>query len=184
MALINRVSRLFKADFHAVLDQIEEPELLLKQAIRDMEDDLAATEQRILLCAHDQEALLSRLTELEQSIAGFNEQLDLCFESGKDDLAKNLIRKKLESGRILKRLSARQASDDKYLAEQRVLLDENRATLEGLRQKAELFAKRAPTHYDSPSEFDDIAWIARELAIADDEVEVAYLQEKSKRSTS
>ena len=44
MALINRISRLFKADFHAVLDHIEEPEALLKQAIRDMEDDLAKTE--------------------------------------------------------------------------------------------------------------------------------------------
>ncbi|RLA35148.1 MAG: hypothetical protein DRR11_01080, partial [Gammaproteobacteria bacterium] len=56
MALINRISRLFKADFHAVLDQIEEPEQLLKQAIRDMEDELATTEQSIILCAHDQEA--------------------------------------------------------------------------------------------------------------------------------
>ncbi len=184
MALINRVSRLFKADFHAVLDQIEEPELLLKQAIRDMEDDLAATEQRILLCAHDQDALQSRVTELEQSIAEFDEQLDLCFESGKDDLAKNLIRKKLESGRILKRLTTRQASDGKYLAEQRVLLDENRTTLDGLRQKAELFAQRTPTQYESPSEFDDIGWIARDLEVADDEVEVAYLQEKSKRCAS
>ena len=36
MALINRISRLFQADFHAVLDQIEEPEQILKQAIRDM----------------------------------------------------------------------------------------------------------------------------------------------------
>ena len=50
MALINRISRLFKADFHAVLDHIEEPEALLKQAIRDMEDDLAKTKQRINLC--------------------------------------------------------------------------------------------------------------------------------------
>ena len=184
MALINRVSRLFKADFHAVLDKIEEPELLLKQAVRDMEDNLAATEQRVLLCSHDQDALLSRVTELEQSIAEFDEQLDLCFESGKDDLAKNLIRKKLESGRILKRLSVRQASDDKYLAEQRVLLDENRTTLESLRQKAELFAQRTPAQDNSPSEFDDIAWIATELTVADDEVEVAYLHEKSKRGES
>ena len=184
MALINRVSRLFKADFHAVLDKIEEPELLLKQAVRDMEDDLAATEQRVLLCSHDQDALLSRVTELEQSIAEFDEQLDLCFESGKDELAKSLIRKKLESGRILKRLSVRQASDDKYLAEQRVLLDENRTTLESLRQKAELFAQCTPAQDNSPSEFDDIAWIARELTVADDEVEVAYLHEKSKRGES
>ena len=184
MALINRVSRLFKADFHAVLDQIEEPELLLKQAIRDMEDDLAATEQRILLCAHDQVALLSRKTGLEQSIGEFDEQLDLCFESGKDDLAKNLIRRKLESSRILKQLTARQASDDKYLTEQRALLDENRTTLEGLRQKAELLAQRAPAHCGAPPEFDDVAWIAREMAVSDDEVEVAYLQEKSSRCAS
>ena len=96
MALINRISRLFKADFHAVLDQIEEPAALLKQAIRDMEDDLAGTEQRIALCAHDQQALSVRRKELESAIADFNAQLDLCFKSKKDDLAKGLIKKRLE----------------------------------------------------------------------------------------
>ena len=40
MALISRVSRLFTADVHAVLDRIEEPEVLLKQAIREMEDEV------------------------------------------------------------------------------------------------------------------------------------------------
>ena len=184
MALINRVSRLFKADFHAVLDQIEEPELLLKQAIRDMEDDLAATEQRINLCAHDQEALHVRKSELEISISEFDAQLDLCFESKKDDLAKNLIRKKLEAERLLKRLHAKHAANEKYLAQQRTMLDENKATLEGLRQKAELFAQRTPAHQGYASEFDDIAWMAREMTVGDEEVEIAYLREKSLRSAS
>ena len=85
MALINRVSRLFKADFHAVLDHIEEPEQLLKQAIRDMEDDLAAAEQRVILCAHDQDALSVRRNELDDTLSEIDEQLDLCFESDKDD---------------------------------------------------------------------------------------------------
>ncbi len=40
MALITRVSRLFQADFHAVLDRIEEPEVLLRQAVREMEEEL------------------------------------------------------------------------------------------------------------------------------------------------
>ena len=65
MALINRVARLFKADFHAVLDQIEEPELLLKQAVREMEDELAESGQRITVCAHDQEALAIRKGEID-----------------------------------------------------------------------------------------------------------------------
>ena len=184
MALINRISRLVKADFHAVLDQIEEPEQLLKQAIRDMEDDLAETEQRINLCIHDQEALAVRRSELEASLAEIDGQLDLCFASGKEDLAKNLIRKKLEAGRFLKRLNTQFSSNEKYLEEQRQALDENRATLESLRQKAELFAQRAPSHPDGGSEFDDIAWMTREMSVGDDEVEIAFLREKSLRGAS
>ena len=46
MALINRMSRLFTADVHAVLDRIEEPEALLKQAIREMEEEVQGAEQR------------------------------------------------------------------------------------------------------------------------------------------
>ena len=189
MALINRLSRLFRADFHAVLDQIEEPEALLKQAIRDMEDDLANTEQRIKLCAHDQDALSRRKDELGNSIAETDAQLDLCFESGKDDLARGLIRKKLEAERLLKRLLAKHEANARYLAEQQDLLNENGATLESLRQKAELFAQRVSVQADSvqadsSSEFDDIAWMARDMSIGDDEVEIAFLREKTTRCPS
>jgi phage shock protein A len=184
MALINRISRLFKADFHAVLDQIEEPEALLKQAIRDMEDDLSSTEQRVALCAHDQEALVIRKSELGDAVADFDAKLDLCFESDKDDLAKNLIRKRLEAERLLKQLNTKHAANAKYLVEQRTMLEQNSAALESLRQKAELFAERAPIQVDGSSKFDDIAWMAREMTVGDDEVEIAYLREKNLRSAS
>jgi len=183
MALINRVSRLFKADFNAVLDQIEEPEQLLKQAIRDMEDELAATNQRISLCAHDQEALGVRRNELRTAIDEYSDQLDLCFESGKDDLAKALIRKKLEADRILKQLVSKFEANERYLDEQRTLLDENRATLNSLQQKAEIISHR-PSASETGSEFDDIGWMSRELRIGDDEIEIAYLREKAQRSAS
>jgi phage shock protein A len=184
MALINRISRLFKADFHAILDQIEEPQQVLKQAIRDMEDDLAATEQRINLCAYDQETLSVRKSGLDNALAEIDGQLDLCFESEKDHLAKTLVRKKLEAARLLKRLGAKHAANEKYLADQEAMLDENRTTLEGLRQKAELFAQRRPAPSGDSPEFDDIAWMARETTIGDDEVEVAFLREKSLRGAS
>ena len=184
MALINRISRLFKADFNAVLDQIEEPEALLKQAIRDMEDDLASTEQRIKLCVHDQEALSQRRGEMKSSIADYEAQLDLCFESGKDELARNIIRKKLETARLLKRLDAKHAANADTLKEQQATLEQNSATLESLRQKAELFAQRPPAHADGDSEFNDIAWMAREMNVSDDEVEIAYLREQNLRSAS
>ncbi|MCH8336112.1 MAG: PspA/IM30 family protein [Proteobacteria bacterium] len=184
MALINRISRLVKADFHAVLDQIEEPGQLLKQAIREMEDDLAEAEQRIILCAQDQESLAVRRSELDATIVEIDSQLDLCFESEKEDLAKSLIRKKLEAERLLKRLSSSFAANGKYLEEQRATLDDNRATLQSLQQKAELFAQREPSQRAGALEFDDIACMAREMNVGEDEVEIAFLREKNARSAS
>lgn len=184
MALINRISRLVKADFHAVLDQVEEPEQLLKQAIRDMEDELAETERRIKLRAHDQQALTGRKRELEAKMAEIDAQLDLCFKSKKEELAKNQVRKKLEAERLLKRVSARIDENESYLDEQRTALDENRATLDGLRQKAELFAQRAPSPANGASQIGESAWMARELNVSDDDVEIAFLREKGARSAS
>ncbi len=184
MALINRIARLFKADFHAVLDQIEEPEAVLKQAIRDMEDELAATEQRIALREHDQEALAARQKDLKGVIADIDAELDLCFESKKDDLARSQIRKKLEAERLLKRLTTTFEANRQYLDEQRSAVEENTRTLESLRQKAELITHRIPAGSDSGSDFDDVAWMARELDVSDDEIEIAYLREKNVRSAS
>ena len=183
MALINRVSRLFKADFNAVLDQIEEPEQVLRQAIRDMEDDLAANEQRAAVYAHEQKVLGVRRGELKSALDEYNDQLDLCFESGKDDLARSLIRKKLEAERILKKLISKLEANEEFLGEQRKLLEDNRSTLESLRQKAELISHR-PSTSGPDSDFDDSGWMSREFRIGDDEIEIAYLREKAARSAS
>jgi phage shock protein A len=148
-----------------------------------MEDELAANEQRIAICAHDQKTLGVRRNELQTTLHEYNDQLDLCFDSGKDDLAKSLIRKKLEAGRILKQIVSSLDANEGFLADQRNLHEENRTTLESLRQKAELISHR-PSTSGSGSDFEDIGWMSREFRIGDDEIEIAYLREKAARSAS
>ena len=183
MALVNRIARLFKADFHAVLDQLEEPEQVLKQAVRDMEDELAAADQRIAVLAHEREALAARIGELEAALADTGQQLDLCFRSGRHELAKKMLRRKLESERLLKHLGAsRDALARQHEAERR-LVDENGAALTSLRQKAELFARRDPAPAGNGG-YADAAWTVRQVAVSDEEVEIAYLREQELRSAS
>lgn len=183
MALINRVARLFQADFNAVLDHIEEPEQLLKQAIRDMEDELAATQRRVAAGVHEQGALRARRQDVVTSVLPFEEQLDLCFKSGKDDLARSIIRRKLEAESLVRRLDVKLTANARFLEQQQKLLDENRATLDSLRQKAELIVSCATA--DEPGcVFDDVAHLTRELRVGDDEVEIAFLREKTGRSKS
>ena len=184
MALINRIARLFKADFHALMDQIEEPEALLKQAIRDMEDDLAATEQNIAQRSYDQDALAARQKDLRDAITTVDAELDLCFESKKDELARSQIRKKLEAERLLKRLTTTFDANRQFLDEQRAKVEENTSALESLRQKADIIAHRASVTSEASSDFADVAWMAKDLHVSDDEIEIAYLREKSARGAS
>ncbi len=184
MALINRVARLFRADFNAVLDRIEEPAELLRQAIRDMEDELAAAEQRIQARAHDQDALDQRRSELVAKLGEIEEELDLCFAQNKESLARSLVRRKLEAERLVKRLDSKLTANGRALELQQARVEENRATLEGLQQKAEVFAQREPSESGAGSEFDDLAWMARELSVTDDEIDVAFLREQQARSAS
>lgn len=183
MALINRVSQLFRADMNAVLDHIEEPEQLLKQAVRDMEDELAASERRIAARAQEHEALAARRQDVVTAAGELDEQLDLCFRAGKDDLARGIIRRKLENARLLKRLESAITANDRNLERERKLLDENRATLEGLRQKAEMFVSQGPTS-DCGTAGSDFARLSAELRVDDEEVEIAFLREKSAREAS
>ena len=178
MALITRVSRLFQADFHAVLDRIEEPEVLLRQAVREMEEELARDEQRSKIMNHEQGQLTARENDLEQSLHEIEEQLDVCFDTGNDDLARACVKRKLEVQRCCKSLSRKRQALQKTLDDIDTRLRENRARLESMRQKAELLAE------ESTCERPVDNWTLPDISVRDEDVEVAFLREKQHRRQS
>jgi phage shock protein A len=184
MALITRISRLFKADFHAVLDQVEEPRMLLKQAIREMEDGLSETELRQRHTLSERDELKQRQDELEKALSDIEEELDICFESNEADLARELIKRKLQTQRLAKRVSALLRAAEKELIGHQKILQENRATLESMRQKAELIPERLTKNDRGHPAIDDITWSPRELGVSDNDIEIAYLREKKRRVQS
>jgi len=173
MALINRMSRLFTAAVHAVLDRIEEPDVLLKHAIREMEEELARGEQRVRALDHERGALVDRSAKLQKLLGELTEQLDVCFADGNDELARKVVKRRLETERLERQVSERRAVVDKELASRRAALDEQRDQLDVMRQKAELLTS---------SSGDD--WAKSELAVGDADVEVAFLRERQKRRPS
>ena len=178
MALITRVSRLFQADFHAVLDRIEEPEALLRQAVREMEEEQARDEQRSKVLTHEQRQLVTRETELKQSLQEIEAELNTCFAAGNDELARACIRRKLEAQRLGKHLSRKRAAVSETLTELNTRIGENQARLESMRQKAELLAGEVVRAHAT----DD--WRHMDISVRDEDVEVAFLREQQHRSRS
>ena len=177
MALITRVSRLFRADFHAVLDRIEEPDVLLKQAVREMEADIASDEQRAKVLAHEQGQLANRCRDLDESLRRIEDELDVCFASEKDDLARALIKRKLETERLRKVLSQKQEASADDLTALNKRLQQNRSRLNAMQQKVEFLVE------DDNAARDEF-WTVPDVAVRDEDVEVAFLREKQKRSRS
>jgi phage shock protein A len=175
MALITRVSRLFQADFHAVLDRIEEPEAILRQAVREMEEELARDEQRSTMLQQEQRQLLSRETGIEQSLQDIEEELGACFAAGNDDLARACIRRRLEARRLARNLSRKRGEIGEMLDALRTRIRENRSRLESMRQKAELLAGESIRTRTAEN------WNTPEVTVSDEEVEVAFLREKQHR---
>ena len=175
MALINRMSRLFTADVHAVLDRIEEPDALLKHAIREMDEELARSEQRVRALEHERAALAERHRKVQAALVELGEQLDVCFNSGNDELARKVIKRRLETERLERHVVERRAATDQELAQRQTTTAEQREQLDVMRQKAELLAT-------SPTVGDD--WGRPDFAVGDADVEVAFLRERDKRRPS
>ena len=183
MALITRITRLFKADFNAVLDQIEEPEMLLKQAIHDMQDCLSEAEQAQKCRIFKKEELQSSIDEIELTLTRLNSELDVCFDSQKEDLAKDLIRRKLESNRLAERLAKQLSTLDKEIISQQKLITENQTTLLSMRQKADLIVERTSS-MANPDLAASPDWRTRDSTVTDSDIEIAFLQEQKKRAQS
>lgn len=180
MALITRLSRLFTADFHAVLDRIEEPEILLKQALREMDEELARNEQGVKQLEREVASLSDRENAARTTIQKLEQDLDICFESGKEELARAITRRKLETERQLLSIASQQDKTRQALSEAQNLLVKQHARLETTRQKAELLCEQKSPHV--PATADDSHWMAGQFSVTDDEVEVAWLREKQRRN--
>ena len=176
MALITRLRRLFQADMHAVLDALEEPALLLKQSIREMEESIAADEKQIRLWEYECRQLAGKRDRLEKSLDDLEEKCVLCFKSNQDDMARSFIKRKLEAQRATQLLAEKITVLQENKSRLTHQLTEHQAQLTAMKQKAEVFLEEGAvnkTHWENPLS-----------SVRDEDVEVAFLQEKRKWSTS
>jgi phage shock protein A len=178
MALITRLSRLMRADLHAVLDRVEEPEVLLRQALREMREELARDQQRQRLLGRERDQLDARAAELEQALVRSDQELDVCFAAEKDDLARALVKRKLETRELQRRVEGRRHELDASLEQLGQRLDENRSRLEDMQQKAELLSE------PDPEQTSAAPWAQTDTGVRAAEVEVAFLREKQRRARS
>jgi phage shock protein A len=191
MALITRLARLVRADLNAVLDRLEAPELVLAQAVSDMEQ--ALDQERRALAGLDRE--LERLARRDQALADEETRCGTAVRAGlaqdsedgptaaeRDLLVRPLIRRALETARRRTALAGRVAELDAERGRLAQRIEGHAARLEDLRARAALaIPGGAEGTGDDPADprWDrsrDAAWSAPEAPVGDAEVELELLR--------
>jgi phage shock protein A len=178
MTLLTRLTRLFRADVHAVLDSIEEPEVLLRQAIREMEEALENDVRSIRNMEWERQQLTACSTEMNSGLSAIDAEIDLCFAANKETLVRALIRRKLEMQHQLRSVNSKLTNIEEEQSRLNKHVAEKQACLNKIRQQAEMVSaqdkKGAERNFRT----------SPETSIGDEDIEIALLREKQKRGLS
>ncbi|MBK1718511.1 PspA/IM30 family protein [Thiocystis violacea] len=180
MAFITRLSRLMRADLHALLDRLEAPDLVLAQAVRDMEQALDEERRGLVRAEREIERLCEQEAELIRVLDQSNQALDDCLAAGQEELARPVIRRRLETERQAAGLKQRLNGRESDYAARRRRLAEQESRLADLRARAAL---HEPDQETEP-EGGDHSWPGAPSSVRDADVEVALLRAKRQREAS
>ena len=182
MAIITRLSRLLRADLNAMLDRLEAPELVLAQAVREMEQ--AQASEQIRLRRLEQEAARDeqRQAEIEQRLAQHQGALKDCLAAGQDDLARAVLRRKLEAERALARLNQSADENNHARTQCQARLSEQDNRLNDLRARAAVFETGASNIGGEDVDFASAA--SDSPPIRDADIEIALLQAKRQQEAA
>ncbi len=171
MAILTRLGRLFQADVNAALDRLEEPDLVLRQALREMEEQLNEAALKLKAAELEQRDLQDRRNHIESALRQLAGELDLCFSAGNEDLQRLLLRRRIEHERRLVHYAQRKDQLQRSCSERRQQIDEQRRRLEQLRERARMVERSG-----QPLEVCEASTV-----VSDADVELALLRERAAR---
>ncbi len=130
MALLERVSTLIRANLNDLIDKAENPEILIKQVIMDMENQLLQVKTQVAIALADQHLLEKKQKENEDKIADWNRKAEMAVGKQHDDLARAAIERSLHYKQMTD-------SFQQQVADQKLQVETLKNALNKLTQKLE-----------------------------------------------
>ncbi len=96
MGIISRFKDIMAANFNALLDKCEDPEKMIDQYLRNLENDFAKVKAETASIMAEEKAAKRKLEENESEIAKMGEYAKKAVAGGNDDEARQFLAKKKE----------------------------------------------------------------------------------------
>jgi len=136
MSILTRIVRLWKADFNGLMDELEDKSLLIKQHIREMEEELEKKKQIIEEMELEKEQFFQEQNNYCLEQKEFEKDLKVAIVKEKDDIARMLIKNIKIIGRNIKDIEQRRLVLEQNLRKLQEKMKEQQAQYNQLKLKA------------------------------------------------
>lgn len=97
MGILDRVSRLVRANVNDLVDRAEDPEKMIDQILRDMQSNIATARAQVAAMIAQEKELEADLEETRNLSNEWAEKARRAVAAGKDDLAREALRRKRDN---------------------------------------------------------------------------------------
>ncbi len=97
MGILDRMSRLVRANVNDIIDRAEDPEKMIDQIIRDMQTNITDARRQVAAMIAQEKELDADLRENKQLSDEWAAKAKRAVDAGKDDLAREALRRKRDS---------------------------------------------------------------------------------------
>ncbi len=94
MGLLDRLSRLLRANLNAFVSDAEDPIKILDQSVADMQEDLVKLRQAVAIAIASQKRLENQANQAKEQIQNWFSRAELALKKGEDDLAREALSRK------------------------------------------------------------------------------------------
>jgi phage shock protein A len=95
MALLERVSTLIRANLNDLVDKAENPEVMIKQVILDMQNQLLQVKTQVAISIADQHVLEKKLRENEEAAQQWVVRAEMAVDKKDDTLARAAVERSM-----------------------------------------------------------------------------------------
>lgn len=131
MGILDRVSRLVRANVNDLVDRAEDPEKMIDQILRDMQSNISTARTQVAAMIAQEKELEADLQETSNLSVEWAEKAKRAVAAGKDDLAREALRRKRDN--------------DENTAVYQQTYDSQKQTVEKLKQQLGLLESKYQT---------------------------------------
>lgn len=100
MGLFKRISDIISANLSEMANDYEDPEMMLKQAVREMDDSIVAATQETARVLANEKKLAKELAHNESESKQWHSKAEQAVSAGDDELARKALARKLEHDKL------------------------------------------------------------------------------------